>query len=117
MGVQVASTTALSVGANTKSADIVNGTYQFVPFPGEMVVYSRCSATGLFVTVVVNGTNVINDQAITFTGTAGALSKADHEVASLVVDQGSRIEVFFRNTTAGALTADCVVELNPMDLG
>lgn len=113
MGVQVASTTALSVSANTKSSDIVSGTYQFAPFDGEMIVYSRCSATGLNVSVVVDGTAVINDQAISFTGTAGAISKIDHEVASVPVSAGARIEVFFRNTTAGALTVDSIVELNP----
>jgi len=114
MGVQVASTTALSVSANTKSSDIVTGTYQFAPFDGEMVVYSRCSATGLNVIVVVDGSTVINDQAISFTGTAGAISKIDHEVASIPVNAGARVEVFFRNTTAGALTVDSIVELNPM---
>lgn len=113
MGVQVASTTALSVSANTKSSDIVSGTYQFAPFDGEMIVYSRGSATGLNIIVVVDGTAVINDQAITFTGTAGAISKIDHEVASIPVSAGSRIEVFARNTTAGALTWDAIVELNP----
>jgi len=113
MGVQVASTTALSVSANTKSSDQISGTYQFAPFDGEMVVYARCSATGLNVIVVVDGTAVINDQAISFTGTAGAISKIDHEVASLPIDAGARIELFFRNTTAGALTVDSIVELNP----
>jgi len=113
MGVQVASTTALSIAANTKSSDIVSGTYQFAPFDGEMIVYAKGSATGLNIIVVVDGTAVINDQAITFTGTAGAISKIDHEVASLPVNQGARIEVFGRNTTAGALTLDCIVELNP----
>ena len=114
MGVQVASTTALSVAANTKSSDIVSGTYQFAPFDGEMIVYARGSATGLNIIVVVDGTSVINDQAITFTGTAGAISKIDHEVASIPINAGSRIEVFARNTTAGALTFDSIVELNPM---
>lgn len=113
MGVQVASTTALSVAANTKSSDQITGTYQFAPFDGEMMVYSRCSATGLNVIVVVDGTTVINDQPISFTGTAGAISKIDHEIASIPVNAGSRIELFFRNTTAGALTVDSIVELNP----
>lgn len=114
MGVQVASTTALSVSANSKSSDIVSGTYQFAPFSGEMVVYSRGSATGLNLIVVVNGSTIINDQALTFTGTAGAISKIDHEVASIPVDEGARIECFARNTTAGALTWDAIIELNPM---
>lgn len=113
MGVQVASTTALSVAANTKSSDIITGTYQFAPFDGEMIVYSRASATGLNTIVVVDGTTVINDQAISFTGTAGAISKIDHEIASIPVNSGSRIEVFFRNTTGGAITVDSIVELNP----
>jgi len=109
--VQIASTSALSVAANAKSSDIVTGTYQFTPFDGDLTVYARASATGLNVSITVDGVNVIGDQSISFTGTAGAISKIDHEVATIEVGAGSRVEVTFRNTTGGAITVDSVVEV------
>lgn len=111
MGVVVASQTTLSVAANTKSADQVTGTYQFAPFDGELRVYARGSATGLNITLTVNGQQLINDQPVSFFGTTGALSKQDHEIASFDIPAGSRVEFFARNTTGGALTLDFSVDL------
>lgn len=109
--VQIASTSANSIAANTKSSDYVTGTYQFAPFDGDLTVYAKASATGLNITVVVNGTAVINDQAIVGTGTAGTLDKSANEVATIEVPQGARVEIYGRNTTGGAITLDMIAEL------
>lgn len=112
MGVVVASGTATSTAANTKSADQVTGTYQFAPFDGELVVAARGSATGMNLILVVNGQTLISDQAVPYTGTAGAISLQDHEVASFPVPAGARIEFYLRNTTGGALTTDYILFLD-----
>lgn len=106
MGVLVASTTALSVAANAKSADQVSGTYQFLPFDATLSLIAKASATGLNATLVVNGVAVINDQAIPGTGTAGTISALDNDLGSIDVPAGSRVELTFRNTTGGAITVD-----------
>ena len=110
MGVAIATATAVSVAANTKSSDQVSGTYQFLPFDAEVAIYARCSATGMNLQFFANGQAIVNDQAIPWTGTAGAITKKDHEVASFDLPAGSRVECFFRNTTGGALTADLPIE-------
>ena len=115
MGVVVASQTTLSVSANTKSADQVTGTYQFAPYDGQLRVYARGSATGLNITLTVNGQQLINDQPVAFFGSTGALSKNDHEIASFDVPQGARVEFFTRNTTAGTLTLDFSVDLEEFE--
>jgi hypothetical protein len=116
MGVQVAASSALSVAANSKSADIVIGsTYQYIPADGTLYLYARPSATGLNAQITVSGVNVVPDQVISITGTAGALSKADHEICSIDVTAGSRVETYFRNTTGGAITVDCIVEFEPSE--
>lgn len=112
MAVVIASTTALSVAANAKSADQVSGTYQFVG-KGKITLVARGSATGLNVTCLVGGIALINDNPIPFTGTAGALSTNDHIIASQVMN-GGRVELTFRNTTAGALTVDTLLLFDPM---
>lgn len=113
MGLTLVNTTALSVAANSTSAELVQtSTYQFVPFTGIAYLAARGSATGLNVTLAAGGQVLINDQPVTFTGTAGAISLIDHEITSFPVAEGSRIELRFRNTTAGALTIDALLQLD-----
>lgn len=112
MGVVVASGTATSTAANTRSASQVAGTYEFAPFDGELTVAARGSATGMNLQLVVNGQSLIADNAVPYTGTAGAISLQDHEVASFPVEAGARIEFYLRNTTAGALTTDYILFLD-----
>lgn len=114
MGALIATGTAVSVAANTKSADQVSGTYQFLPYDADVNIYARCSATGMNIQAFLNGTAVVNDLAIPWTGTAGAISKQDHEVASFPAEAGSRFEFYLRNTTGGALTNDYIIEAEPL---
>jgi len=112
MAVVVNAQTALSTAANTKSADLVTGTYQFVG-KGRITLAARGSATGMNATVLVGGIALINDQPIPYTGTAGALSVNDHVVCSQVMN-GGRVEYSLRNTTGGALTTDSLLLFEPM---
>lgn len=114
MGVTIAAGTAVSIAANTKSGDQVSGTYQFLPFSAEVILYARCSATGMNIQMFANGAALINDQPIPWTGTAGAITRKDHEIASFVLPAASRIELYLRNTTGGALTTDFLLEAEPL---
>lgn len=115
MGVVIAAGTAVSVAANTKSADQVSGTYQFLPFDAEVTIIARGSATGMNVLLFANGQALMNDQSVPYTGTAGAISEMDHEIASFPIPAGSRVEFYLRNTTAGALTTDYLVKAEPIE--
>ena len=112
MAVVIAATTALTVAANTKSADQVSGTYQFVG-KGKITLLGRGSATGLNASCKVGGISLVDDQAIPYTGTAGALSSNDHVLCSQVMN-GGRVELSFRNSTGGALTIDSLLLFDPM---
>jgi hypothetical protein len=113
MGLVIVNATALSVGANaTSSEQIQTSTYQFIPFDGVLRLAARGSATGLNVSFSAAGQTLCNDQAIPYTGTAGAISILDHEIAGVEITEGSRAELKFRNTTAGALTVDYLVVLD-----
>jgi hypothetical protein len=112
MAIVIGSGTALSTAANTKSADVVTGTYQFVG-KGKITLAARGSATGMNVQCLVGGVALINDQAIPYTGTAGAISVNDHILVSQVMN-GGRVELYLRNTTAGALTTDYLLLFEPM---
>lgn len=115
MGVVIAAGTAVSTAANTKSADQVTGTYQFLPFDAEISVIARGSATGMNIQLFADGSALMNDQAIPYTGTAGAISTADHFIASFPLSAGARVELYLRNTTGGSLTTDYIVNAEPLE--
>lgn len=65
------------------------------------------------ITLNVGGVALMDDNAITFTGTAGTLSVNDNVLVDQAVN-GGRVELFLRNTTGGALTTDYVIYFTPM---
>lgn len=111
-GVLIASTSALSVAANATSADQVSALYQYPKVNGIYTLFAKASATGLNATLSVNGYPLIQDLVIPFTGTAGTLSSNDNCVTSVSSPPG-RVQLTFRNTTAGAITVDSQVFFLP----
>jgi len=111
MAVVINSQTALSTAANTKSADLVSGTYQFVG-KGKITLAAKGSATGMNITCLVGGVALVNDQAIPYTGTAGTISINDNIITSQVMN-GGRVELYLRNATGGALTTDILLLFEP----
>jgi hypothetical protein len=112
MAVVINAQTALSTAANTKSADLVSGTYQFIG-KGKVTLVAKGSATGMNIQLLVGGISLVSDQPIPYTGTAGTISINDNIVASQVTN-GGRVELYIRNTTGGALTTDVLLLFEPM---
>lgn len=111
MAVVVANGSAVSVAANTKSADQVSGTYQFVG-KGKLTLAAKSSATGMLCTCLIAGAALVNDQSIMYTGTAGTISINDNVIFSQMVN-GGRIELYLRNSTGGAVTTDYTLLFEP----
>lgn len=111
MAVLIASGTALSTAANTKTADLITGTYQFIS-RGKVTLVAKGSATGMYATLTVGGVAIVNDLPISFTGTAGTISAADNVLASQAVT-GGKVEFYLRNVTGGALTTDYLIYYEP----
>jgi len=100
-------------GANTKTADLVSGTYQFVQ-RGKVTLMAKGSALGINGTLNVAGVALVNDQPVVYYGTAGTLSTNDNIIASQVIN-GGRVEFYLRNTTATAgTTCDYLIMFEPM---
>jgi hypothetical protein len=114
MAIVVASGTTLSMAAGVKTADQVTGRNQYVG-KGKIQVIARGSAaaaTGVRATINVGGIALIDDQMIAYAGATGGLSVRDH----MLIDQmvaGGRVEAFFRNDSAGALTVDYMILFTP----
>lgn len=112
MAIVVSSGSATSLAANTKSADRVSGQYQHVG-RGKFTLIALSSVTGMNVDCKVGGISLVSDEVIPYTGTAGTIDTSAHVVASQVLN-GGRVELFFRNTTAGAITTDHILLFEPM---
>jgi len=112
MALVVYSTNSLSTAANTKTANLVSGTYEFIG-KGRITLAARGSATGMNISLSVGGVFVMDDLPIPFFGAAGGLSLQDHTVLSQAVS-GGRVILQLRNTTGGALTTDAMLLFDPM---
>lgn len=104
MATLIASATGLSVAAGAKSANQVTGTFENLP-KAKVTLAARASATGMYVTLLVGGIPIINDQPVLMFGATGSLDVSAHINASAVAGPG-RCELYFRNSTGGALTQD-----------
>jgi len=112
MAILIASGSATSIAANTKSADQVTGTYQFIG-KGKVTLIAKGSATGMLATLLVGGVALSQDQPIAFTGTAGTIDVSANVVASQIMN-GGRVEFYLRNGSAGTLTTDWFIYFEPM---
>lgn len=115
MAIVVASGLTTSLTAGLKTTDLITGRNQYVP-KGRIQLIAKASAaaaTGILATLNVNGISLIDDQPIMFAGTTGALSINDNIVLDQITS-GGRVELFFRNNSAGTLTVDYAVYFTPM---
>jgi len=115
MAIVVSSGVATSLTTGLKTADQVTGRNQYVG-KGRIQFAARGSAaasTGIRATVNVGGVALVDDQLVSFAGTAGALSIRDHMIIDQVV-AGGRVELFFRNDSGGTLTVDHLLLFTPM---
>lgn len=113
MAFKIYGVTTLSVAANTKSGNLIALSTNAVVGKGVLTLASRASATGLNVTVKVGGITIIDDQPSSYFGTTGALSIKDHIECSQPVS-GGVVELYYRNTTGGALTVDAALMFDPV---
>jgi hypothetical protein len=98
--------------ANTKSADLVSGSYQFVG-KGKITLIAKASAIAMNSTLIVGGVSLVNDQAILYYGTAGTVSINDNIILSQVTN-GGKIEFYIRNSGAATPTVDYIILFEPM---
>lgn len=115
MAIMVASGTTTSLTAGLKTADLVTGRNQYVGKGRIQLVAkeSAAAALGILATLNVGGVSLCDDQQVPFAGTTGALSVQDNMMIDQVVS-GGRVELFFRNNSAGTLTIDYALLFTPM---
>jgi hypothetical protein len=115
MAITVASANTVSLTTGLKTADQVTGRNQYVG-KGRIQLIAKASAaaaTGIRCTLNVGGVALIDDQYVSFAGATGSLSIRDNMMIDQIVS-GGRVELFFRNDSAGTLTVDYNLLFTPM---
>lgn len=115
MAINVASGTALSLLTGAKSADQITGRNQYVG-KGRIQFFAKATvtaATGIRATLNVGGVSLMDDQLVPYAGATGNLDVGANAIIDQVVS-GGRVELTFRNDSAGTLTTDFLVLFTPM---
>lgn len=104
---KIASGTALSVAANSTSANlVVNSAYLFTG-KGRYTLVAKPSVTGMNVSFKHGGFPICDDQSISNFGATGSITPRDNTVfQENIVGNPAANDLRFRNTTAGAITVD-----------
>ncbi len=101
-----------SVGANAVVANALSGkTNEFITEPSVVSLYSSAAAVGLFVTLIVGTEVVVEDQEV----------NAQNRMPQIPTDfiaqggglPGDRVVVKLRNSTAAAIIAFTLVQVDP----
>jgi len=105
---------ARSVAANTKTGNILaDKVGRVITTPSAIRVFSVASAAGMRVTVLLGAETVVDDQEISRANRFPVIPD------DLVQEFGAsgpsdELMIFLRNTTVGTLTADTVVDIQPL---
>lgn len=91
-------------GANTTTAELNTGDYQYAPRDGVLTLVCKASAVNINAQLSVGGVNVCNDMNVIYIGTSGTATLKDNVMAQVGVKQGSKISFKLRNSGATAGT-------------
>jgi len=115
MAIVVASGNTLSLTTGLKTADQVTGRNQCIGKGRLQLIAKESAAAALGIRCTLNcgGVALIDDQMISYAGATGSLSVRDNMMIDQIV-AGGRVELFFRNDSAGTLTVDYLLLFTPM---
>jgi hypothetical protein len=91
--------------------------YEQLPYPAAVRVLLRTTATGVLQRIRAGSEEVQDETPVQAGGTAGVTpSPLNTTPTEFVAAAGDRLSVGIRNTTAGALTVDGIVQVEPLGL-
>lgn len=89
--------------------------YEYLPWPAEANVLSRATAVGLEQTYTSGSETIVESSPVQAGGTAGTTpSPLNTPNQGWMAAAGDRLKLNFRNPTAGAITIDGIIEVQPL---
>ena len=104
-----------SLAANAVGVNPLLGwQYEFLPWPAQVILLQRAAATGVNQTVYSGSETIVERSPLQAGGTAGVTpSELNTAAHSWIAGGGDRLKVLLDNTTAGAITVDGIIIVNP----
>lgn len=106
---------SVAAGATDFPLSALAWAYEQTPYPAAVRILLRTTATGVLARIQT-GSEVIQDETpIQSGGTAGVTpSPLNTTPTEFVAPPGDRLAIAIRNTTAGPLTVDGLIQLEPL---
>lgn len=106
---------SVAAGATDNPLSALGWAYETVGFPAAVRVLVKTTATGVVMRIAAGTEQVQDETPVQVIATAGVQpSLFNTEPIEFLAAPGDRIAIAIRNTTAGALTVDGVVKVEPL---
>jgi len=89
--------------------------YEYLPWPAEVTVLARSEGIGQVNTYTSGSETIVEESPVQAGGTIGVIpSPLNTPVQGWLAAAGDRLKLSYRNTTAGALFIDGIIEVTPL---
>ncbi len=104
-----------SVAAGATFQPLAGWQYQYLPWPAEITVMSRATAVGMTQVYTSGSETIVEESPVQAGGTTGVTpSPLNTPVQGWHAAAGDLLKLTFRNTTAGAVIIDGIIEAIPL---
>ena len=104
-----------SIAAGANFRPLVEWQYQYLPWPAEVTVMSRATAVGIEQTYTSGSETIVEASPTQAGGTTGVTpAPLNTPVQGWLAAAGDLLKLNFRNTTAGAIVVDGIIEVVPL---
>jgi len=94
---------------------LVGWQYEYLPWPAEVTVLARSEGIGQVNTYTSGSETIVEESPVQAGGTIGVIpSPLNTPVQGWMAAAGDRLKLTYRNTTAGALFIDGIIEVTPL---
>lgn len=106
---------SVAAGATDFPLSALAWAFEQLPYPAAVRVLLRTTATGVLAKIRTGSEEVQDETPVQAGGTAGVTpSPLNTTATEFVAPAGDRLALAIRNTTAGALTVDGLVQVEPL---
>lgn len=104
---------SIAAGATFRPLD--GWQYEYLPWPAGVGVIANAAAVGVVQTYTSGSETIVEESPVSANGTAGEIPSAlNNTPQGWQAAAGDRLKLGFRNTTAGAVSVQGIIEVEPL---
>ena len=101
--------------ASTTRNPLTGWQYEYLPWPAKITLLVRSTTAGNVIVVTSGSETIVEESPVQAGGTIGVIpSPLNTPVQGWHAAAGDRLKLSYRNTTAGALFIDGIIEVTPL---